>query len=247
MWPEPFPRSRSRPAALAKAVGAWLVAAVVIAVGGCDRGRVSEDAVLVRVAEFSASTNDFFQALELAKVTYERDRLDDPEVYRRLCDLTLAQLIEELVLEKAAADMGLGVSSAELEGAVDQIRRDYPEQALERMMLEKAVAAQAWKKRLRARILMDKVIARLPEATAPADPQALAEAARHMGRSVDRQADARALLSLVRRQKAEAAYERWLQRMHQQVTVTIATEVWERVAGGSSTAAPPRPAAPGQQ
>jgi len=222
-------------------IGVLLVAVWVLA-AGCENQRIAEDAVLARVADRVATQADFFQAMEMTAIAYERDRLDDPDVHRHLCLSTLAQLIEELVLEKAAADMGITVGADDIQAAEDAIRHDYPQQGFDRTMLENAISPQVWQKRLRARLLMAKVTARLPEATAEASPDEIAEASRRLVRSSDKDADARALLALIRQEKSEAAYERWLHNAKQQMAITIDSAVWKRVSAG---ALPPVTAADG--
>ena len=65
--------------------------------------------------------------------------------------------VEMIVLERAE-ELGLSISSEEINKAVKEIKDDYPEDTFEKAFLESAVSYESWEARLKNRLLMQKVI-----------------------------------------------------------------------------------------
>ena len=69
-------------------------------------------------------------------------------------------MIEEMILQKRAEELNIEISDAEVEKAIADIKRDYPEGVFEQTFLEHAVSYNSWKKGLKIRLLMKKVVAK---------------------------------------------------------------------------------------
>jgi hypothetical protein len=69
-------------------------------------------------------------------------------------------MTEELVIDRRAGELGIQLDDAELEAAIQEIKKDYPEDEFEQMLLESAIPFSLWKDRLRVRLLMEKVVDR---------------------------------------------------------------------------------------
>jgi FKBP-type peptidyl-prolyl cis-trans isomerase (trigger factor) len=69
-------------------------------------------------------------------------------------------MTEEVVIDRRAGNWGIVLDDAELEAAIQEIKKDYPEDEFEQMLLESAIPYSLWKDRLRVRLLMEKVVDR---------------------------------------------------------------------------------------
>jgi FKBP-type peptidyl-prolyl cis-trans isomerase (trigger factor) len=62
-----------------------------------------------------------------------------------------------IILERAE-ELGLSISSDEIQKVVSEIKSDYPEDTFEKALLEFAVSYESWEARLKNRLLMQKVV-----------------------------------------------------------------------------------------
>jgi parvulin-like peptidyl-prolyl isomerase len=130
-----------------------------IALGCSKQGeRSARDQVVIRVdhqvltlAEF----NEYFEQTSLSS-----DSEDDPDnnAVRQARNSFLLQLVEEMIIMRRAEELHLSISPEELDVAVLEIQKDYPKEDFEDMFLKKAISFEAWKERLRKRLLVEKVM-----------------------------------------------------------------------------------------
>jgi hypothetical protein len=126
---------------------------------GCGRPPAVEPAAyLMRVGERTLTPADFEAAWVAWKAASGGEPVDEPNAVRAARADLLQQLTEEMVLLERARELGLSVSDAELADAVAAIRRDYPEDAFDQMLIENAVARPKWEAALRQRLVIDKLI-----------------------------------------------------------------------------------------
>jgi len=218
--------------------GGVLVAAlmmVVTAAVGCTDSDPARDAggYLVRVGEQVLTIPAFDRALEVAKTAYSQMDLEQQGVYAALQKRLLEQLIEEMVVIDQAQQKGIEVTDAELAAEVARIRSDYPEGQFEDQLLAAAISPAAWEERLHARMIMQKVIDQElgPTITITADDVAVYYR-RHFphGAPAD-QFDGldRKIVSLLRKEKLQAAYSRWIKATMAQYTIHINEPLWQRL------------------
>jgi len=120
-------------------------------------GQVPEnDQVIIRAGD-SVITGEYLnQVIEIAKTSYPTNISDKKMVQLR--QKVIAELMEEVLIMERAREMGICISDNELEKAVMSIKKDYPENTFENMLLEQAIPFGLWKERLRKRLLIDKTI-----------------------------------------------------------------------------------------
>ena len=135
-----------------------------LAIPGCGPSDFdSREDYLIRVADRKVTVRDFIQAFELTKTAYPQrsDRESSDRAISELQDARhklLEEMTIELVMLKRSEELGLSVSEAELEGAVDALKADYPPDVFEETLIQSAVSLESWKQRMRARLLMEKLV-----------------------------------------------------------------------------------------
>lgn len=112
---------------------------------------IGVDNHLLTLAEF----NEYFEAMNLGN-----DSADDRDgaAIRDARLGFLLQLIEEMIILRRADELHIQVSPQELDEAVRDFSKDYPETAFEDLLLKHAVSFEAWRERLKRRLLVEKVI-----------------------------------------------------------------------------------------
>lgn len=215
---------------------------------GCGPGGGGEaEEYLIRSGDRNVTSRAFLEALELVKTAYphsvEPGTTGTAEARSNLLD----EMAVELVLSRRAEELGLSVTDTELDAAVAAVTADYPPGVFERTLVESAVKVDTWKQRLRARLLIERVM--------DADLQAVAgitaeEVADHYSRYYRGRAAAadteelfqqlkESIVADLRRQKIEAAYGDWIKRLKEKFPVEINQDEWSRLqsppgaAGGS--------------
>jgi hypothetical protein len=141
----------------------WLFAAFSMLLfvfwGGCmNSGSNSDNEPLIRVQDRILTVLDFNKAFEIAKTAYPHNSEDEPEEFRNARLRLLNQLVVEMIILERAEELGLSISSDEIQKAVSEIKNDYPEDTFEKALLEFAVSYESWEARLKNRLLMQKVV-----------------------------------------------------------------------------------------
>jgi hypothetical protein len=194
--------------------------------------------VLIRTDRQTVTRAQFDRAFEAARIAYSDDRSVDPETLANARLRLLDQMTEELVIDRRAAELGIVLEETELEAAVHEIKKDYPEDEFEQMLLESAIPFSLWKDRLRARLVMEKVVDRelvQPVEITTQDIQAYIEAheadfAAPEQKSTDTDLN-RHIVERIRREKVEAAYPQWMNGLRKKYAVEINWELWEQSQG----------------
>jgi len=215
------------------------LAALLLAGSAACRRAPEEKApsILIQVGESRLTTAEFESAWTAWSATAGGD--GDTEPQARQADRTrlLQELIEEMILLERARELGLSVDDAELAAAVAAVRKDFPEEAFEEMLVENAVALPQWEAGLRRQMIIDKLIAQ--DLTARIRITEDEIAARYRASQAEQAAGAGApaeglhdqLVQQLRREKAEAAYADWVQELRQRMTVQINETLLSQVLG----------------
>lgn len=191
----------------------------------------SEDHYLLRIDGKVITENDFEDALEIVKTGYPYEALQNPETLKHVKTRLLKQLTEELILSKKAEELGIEVTDAELDGAVAEIKADYPEGAFEETLFENAVSLNVWKKRLRMRLLMEKVIDQELIDKVDIDPEEAKQYYhKHYSETRDGEAETdTGLMKQLRREKAQEAYPGWIKKIQHHYRVELNSEKWKLI------------------
>jgi FKBP-type peptidyl-prolyl cis-trans isomerase (trigger factor) len=225
-------------------IGSFALAVALLLSGaftaGCtDSAPDPKAPYLVRIGRDAVSVIEYRKALELARAAYPYNELQIPEVDRAIRVRVLRELTEELILRQRARELGISVTEAELEQAVNRIRSDYPEDEFQKAILENAVSYAAWKEKLKARLLIQKLIredlenriqisAQDVSSYYQAHRRTLTEDSAQEEALPPRKMDERIVKEL-RRKKAEEAYTDWIEALRGKYQIDINLAQWQRI------------------
>jgi len=206
---------------------------------GCGNKTETKDEYLIRVGENIVTVLDFQNVLEIAKTAYSHDSIQDPEVLKTVKLQLLNQMTEEVVLYSKADDLNITISDSELKKAVENIKADYPEGIFEQTLLESALSFEAWKERLKVRLLMEKVISEDLESKIILTPEEIAKYYKehYKGNESDSEIkknpeDLKAhIIKNLRKQKTEESYPGWIKSIHKKYKIEINKEQWGKIIG----------------
>jgi parvulin-like peptidyl-prolyl isomerase len=127
---------------------------------GCssEAKKPAQDQVVIRVDNQVVTLAEFNEYFEQTSLGYDSEDDRDSNAVREARSSFLLQLVEEMIIIKRAEELHLSISPEELEEAVREIQKDYPEEDFQDMFLKKAISFEAWKERLGKRLLVEKVM-----------------------------------------------------------------------------------------
>ena len=214
-----------------------LCCAAAIAVAACygPDSPPPTDAVLIRTDQQTITLAQFERAFEAARIAYSDQRSVDPRVMENARLRLLNQMSEEVIIDRRADELGIALEDAELESAIQEIKKDYPEDAFEQMLLESAIPYSLWRDRLRVRLLMEKVVEQELAQPLTITAQEIEdyykahedEFAVENGKTPELDLK-RHIVDQLRRQKVEAAYPQWMDGLRERYQVEINWELWEQ-------------------
>ncbi|MBI9083417.1 MAG: SurA N-terminal domain-containing protein [Desulfobacterales bacterium] len=214
-----------------------------------QKGASSSETPLVRVGSRTITVRDFNRAFEIGKAAFTHNAIQDSALAHKARIRLLNQMIEEAMLLDQAQQLQVLLSEAELSTALADIRKDYPEDSFEQMLLEAAISFADWKERFRTRLLIEKLIDQVLAQNIVITPEEIGDTYRKHADSEAERADEASgesdpggigrikeiIVRQLRRQKLEEAYRKWLAHLNQQYTVEINTAQWQALTGSTWT------------
>lgn len=206
---------------------------------GCDSPdpHGSDDTVLIRTDRQTITKGQFERVFETAKIAYSDNRNVDRVLLAEARLRVLNQMAEELIIQRRAEELGITLDDQELETAIEDIKKDYQDDEFQQMLLESAIPYSLWKDRLRARLLIEKVIAVDLARSVTISAQDIEKyyKAHETEFSVDQDKPPEAdlkhrIVQQLRREKVEAAYAPWMDQLRERYQVTINWELWDQSA-----------------
>lgn len=199
----------------------WFMAAgVAITVGaGCTEQRsVEEKGCIIKAGTVEISRTDFARELEIKQANYPYEINNSPDEYNAMVLDLVSDLSDEAVLLAAAADKGIDVSAEELDAAVTEFKKDYPEDSFDRMLLERAISYPVWKKGLKKDMVIQKLIMQDLVASQQIHPEdmiafydRLADENKTRGDDNSTMVDENDLVLKLRIEKSQNAFGEWMQ------------------------------------
>jgi parvulin-like peptidyl-prolyl isomerase len=107
----------------------------------------------------SIEPQEFEKALREETALAKREMPLKTEETESLKEEVLDNLIREMIMIQRARDLYLSISEAELSARIEEIRKDYNDQ-FDKLFGEGGISLPEWKKALRNRMLLEKLIAR---------------------------------------------------------------------------------------
>jgi FKBP-type peptidyl-prolyl cis-trans isomerase (trigger factor) len=144
-----------------------------------------------------------------------------------------------MVLLERAQELEISVSDDELQKAVSEIKSDYPEGEFEQTLIESAVSYDSWRDQLKTRLTIEKVIdAELKNRiTISAEDIAQHYKKNYQDREIEpdsaqsSQDINEAIVMQLRREKAEQAYNPWIEELKAKYVIEINSKQWDKIAG----------------
>ena len=196
---------------------------------------------LVRVGDRVTTVFDFNNAFEIVKIAYPHKAMQDPVLLREAQLRLLNQITEEMVLLKRAEELCIRISDSEVKEAIADIKSDYSEGVFEEMLLEYAVPYHFWKKRLKLRLLMEKVVASQMEEQIVITPEDISEHYKKHYKEGSLKSDLNdtsakvdvneIIIKQLRREKAEETYGIWIKKLKNKYKIKINKARWKKIVG----------------
>ena len=211
---------------------------------GCGGGgnRDLNEKVLIRAGGSVVTVRDFHEAFE-SGITSPSRLFQDPEALRDEKYRILNRLTEELLILERARELNLRVGDGETARVVDDLKKDFPDDTFEKTLRENGISFPTWKKALKRRLLMEKVVRKDLSETSfrtpltvngdrAADdtknpPENVAENADASGDDAPPGDDEDLSGTPARTTAAEVAYPEWINRLKQQYAIEIDWKLWE--------------------
>ena len=189
------------------------------------------DEYLIRVGKRITTIDDFKRTFEIVKAAYSHNALKSSAYLREARLSLLNQLVEQMIILERAVEQNIGISDSEVEEVIAGIKKDYPEGEFDKTLLEYAISYQSWKRALKKRLIIEKVIAEELEEKVIITPDNISEYyERNYGPKEDPANINEVIVKQLRREKVEEAYKVWIKKLKKNYKVEINRARWEEVA-----------------
>ena len=218
-------------------IGAFLF---IIAGAGCSCSKSGkEEGRLIQVGDQIVSEFDFNKAFEFSCAAYPHNDIQDSGIIRTMKLRFLNQLIEEMLLLQKAKELQMVVLDSEIDKAVSEIKKDYPENEFEKTFLENAVSYDTWINRLKVRLLMEKVISSEIRDRIVITKDDISKYCQENSTDGSLRSDLAGsstdineiIVKTIRRKKAEKEYKSWIKNARKEYKVKMNKELWNKILG----------------
>lgn len=206
----------------------FMAAGILIGTGCSDQKKAQEKRYIIKAGTVKISRADFVRELEVKQANYQYDIKNRPNEYNDMVLDLVSDLSDEAVLLAAAAAKGIDVDTSELDQAVADFKKDYPEKSFEQMLFERAISYPVWKKRLKkdrviSKFIMQDLVA--SQEIAPGDMIAFydrfARQTGAKGENISETMDEKELVLKLRIEKSQEVFGQWLHKLQATYPVTI--------------------------
>ncbi len=187
--------------------------------------RIQDDFIL-KTDDTTVSISDFNDELDLKRAAYPYDIKETPEEYNQMVIHLVKTLTEETILLSAAKESGIVVTDDQLEQAVADFKKDYPEDSFEQILLKNAISYPFWRYRFKKQMIMDRLINQELKKKIQITPEDIVEfyqqhQALDKTSAMDKIGSEKELVSRLRRHKTQEKYEQWIQALGEKFLVQI--------------------------
>lgn len=212
----------------------WAVAVVgFLWILGCARSpepQVSE--FILKTSVLSISSDVFSEELDLKRAAYPYNIKAQPTEYNEMVIHLVKGLSEEIVLLSAAKDIGVVVTDPEVDLAEAEMKKDYPDDTFDQMLLKNAISYSLWKKRFKKNMIIERLIDQELKQKIEISSQDIVEFYKKNSskgqegskEKIQNFQDENLLVSRLRTQKTQDAYDAWIQKLWEKYPVDIDKE-----------------------
>ncbi len=133
-------------------------AAFLCLVPGCRKSEPAPKPVVAVVNGENIEAEEFDNRYRREAATALVIPAGRPEAIRQFKEEILDLLIQEKLLEMRVRELHLTVSDEEFAKRIEDVRREYPADSLDAILKQEKVDFEAWKKGLRQRMLLEKLV-----------------------------------------------------------------------------------------
>ncbi|KPA09602.1 protein containing SurA [Candidatus Magnetomorum sp. HK-1] len=194
---------------------------------------------VIRAGESIITTEYLNQIVEIAKASYlSIDALSANQIHQ-LRKKVIEELVEEVLILERARELKLKITEDKLNKAIMDIRKDYPDDTFESMLIEQAISYNIWKKRLKTRLLIEKTIALDLQQNINISPEEIANFHKEFPKQaisphsdhplknekVHFQVNQNAVKSFLKNEKSETKYPSWIKGLKERYGLYINEEL----------------------
>ena len=180
---------------------------------------------------------DFHRAFEIAEAAFPHNVLQDSSSLKEAKKRLLNQMTEEMVLLERAKELGVSIADSEVDKKIAEIKSDYPEGVFEEILLEYAVSYESWKKGLKTRMLIEKLVDKELSAQIVITADDISRYYEENYRAsnlkpdlTDRAQDLNEkIVKHLRRKKIEKIYKSWIEQIHKEFHIDINEKQWKKI------------------
>jgi FKBP-type peptidyl-prolyl cis-trans isomerase (trigger factor) len=207
---------------------------------GCsDFEHKQRNEYFIKVGDRTITVADFNKAFEIAKIAYPQNRIQRPDVNREVRLRLIQQLTEEMILLERAEELGITITDSQVEKALRDIKKDYPDNVFQEILLEYAIPYQSWKEGLKTRLLMEKVITRELGDKIEITHDDISKYYKEHFKDGNTSPDVKAvskdinniIIKILRKEKMEKAYASWIKKLRNKYAVEINKKELEKMTG----------------
>lgn len=207
---------------------------------GCsDVEHKQKDEYLIKLKDRIITVADFNNAFEIAENAYSQNRIQQPDVARKARLRLIQQMTEEIILLERAEELGITMTDSQVEKAIRDIKKDYPDNVFQEILVEYAVPYRSWKEGLKTRLLMEKVITQelgdKIEITHDDISKYYEEHFKDDNTSPDVKKISKdvnsIIIKILRKEKMEQAYTSWIKNLKNKYAVEINKKELEKMTG----------------
>lgn len=211
---------------------------LIIITSGCkDNSIAIEDEFLLRTETAVITVGDYMKSLEIAKSAYAHSVLQKPEAFRKIQLRLFSQLAEEMIVMEVAKKKNIVITDAELKAEIDLVKKNYPDNVFNEMLLENAITYELWETMLKRRLLMDKVLAQELDLEINITPEVIEDYYKKNNLAIDTEfaEDSEKIYSrLIKRmrlEKKQKSYQAWIEEKKKYYSIEVNEKVWEKITG----------------
>jgi len=207
---------------------------------GCsDFEHKQRNEYFIKVGDRTITVADFNKAFEIAKNAYPQNRIQRPDVNREVRLRLIQQMTEEMILLERAEELGITITDSQVEKALRDIKKDYPDNVFQEILLEYAIPYQSWKEGLKTRLLMEKVITQELGDKIEISHDDISKYYEEHFKDDNTSPDVKAvskdinniIIKILRKEKMEKAYASWIKKLKNKYAVEINKKELEKMTG----------------
>jgi hypothetical protein len=197
---------------------------------GCQEAQAPNNVVLMQIGNRILTVDAYQRQLNIYRTATGADSHEDVEAERELQIRFVRQMADQLVLLEHARTLAIEISDHELETALAEIQRDYPDDVFKQLLLENAITLEEWKAALRNRLTIERVVQQELEDQVHISEEDMAQFMSELHRArgdAARSTEAapalsdRSIVAQLRRSKTESAYDGWMADLKRQYPIEI--------------------------